>query len=400
MRWRDLASLALGALTSYPLRSGLSMLGIGIGVTAVIVLTSIGEGTRLYILEQFTQFGTNILAINPGKTETIGIPGVLGGTTHKLTIEDAEAIKRLPGVETVTPVTFGQARVEANGLGRSVPIYGVTEAMPDVFKFEVRQGTFLPGGDPRRGESVVVLGPKLKRELFAEANALGRFVRIAGHRLRVIGIQAPKGTMMGIDLDDLAWVPVRTAMQMFNQDELIEIDVIFSHTGLREQVVRDVRRLLTERHDHREDFTITTQNDMLEVFGNIMDVITMGVGAIAGISLLVGAVGILTMMWIAVGERAAEIGLVRALGATPGQVSLVFLTEAAALSTVGGAAGLGAGLGLAALIRVLVPGLPVHTPMRFAIAALVVSLLVGLVSGLMPARRAAGLDPIESLRAE
>jgi putative ABC transport system permease protein len=189
-------------------------------------------------------------------------------------------------------------------------------------------------------------------------------------------------------------------MQMFNQDELIEIDVIFSHTGLTDQVVRDVRRLLTKRHNHREDFTITTQTDMLEVFGNIMDVITMGVGAIAGISLLVGAVGILTMMWIAVGERSAEIGLVRALGATPGQVSLVFLTEAAALSMVGGAVGLGAGFGLAALIRVVVPGLPVHTPMRFAIAALVVSLLVGLVSGLMPARRAAGLDPIESLRAE
>jgi len=400
MRVRDLTSLALGALTSYPLRSGLSMLGIGIGITAVIVMTSIGEGTRLYVLEQFTQFGTNLLAINPGKTETLGIPGALGGTTHKLTIADAQAIARLPGVEKVTPIAFGQARVQANGRGRSVPIYGVTAAMPDVFKFEVRQGTFLPEGDPRRGGSVVVLGPTLKRELFGEDNALGRFVRIAGHRLRVIGIQAPKGSMMGIDIDDLAWVPVRTAMQMFNLDELIEIDVIFSHTGLTDQVVKDVTELLTDRHYGTEDFTITTQNDMLEVFGNIMNVVTIAVGAIAGISLLVGIVGILTMMWIAVGERTAEIGLVRALGATPGQVSLVFLAEAAALSLVGGAAGLAAGFGLAALLRFLVPGLPVHIPMRFAVAALVVSLLAGVISGLLPARRAAGLDPIEALRAE
>ncbi len=400
VRLRDMSGLALGALTSYRLRSGLSMLGIAIGIGSVILLTSIGEGTRLYILEQFTQFGTNILAVNPGKTETIGIPGVLGGTTHKLTIADAEAIRRLPGVLDVTPVAFGQARVEANGRGRSVPVYGVTASMPEIFKFHVGQGDFLPEGDPHRGEYVAVLGPTLKRELFGEANALGRFVRIAGFRLRVIGIQAPKGTMMGIDIDDLVWVPVRTAMQMFNLDELIEIDVLFAHTGLTEQVEEDVRRLLTARHNGREDFTITTQNDMLDVFGDIMDVITIAVGAVAGISLLVGAVGILTMMWIAVGERTAEIGLVRALGATPRQVSLLFLVEAAVLSTLGGLSGLAAGLAVAAALRTLVPGLPVHTPLVFSVAAVAVSLATGVLSGLLPARRAASLEPVRALRAE
>ncbi len=397
---RDLTRLAVGALTSYRLRSALSMLGIAIGIAAVILLTSIGEGTRRYVLDQFTQFGTNILAVNPGKTETVGIPGVLGGTTHKLTLDDAEALRRIPNVEEVIPVVMGNARVEANGRGRSVPIYGVTSGMPQVFKFDIRQGSFIPPGDPRRGAPIVVLGPTLKRELFGEENALGRFVRIADHRLRVIGVQAPKGTLMGIDIDDLAWVPVSTAMRMFNLDELIEIDVLFSHGGLTDQVAADVRELLIDRHDDTEDFTITTQTDMLEVFGNVMNVITFAVGAIAGISLVVGAIGILTIMWIAVGERTQEIGLLRALGATPRQVLAVFLAEASTLATLGGAAGLGVGMGTAVLLRALVPGLPVHTPFAFVAAALGVSLLTGLLSGILPARRAAAMQPVDALRTE
>ena len=397
---RDLSSLAFNALSSYRLRSALSMLGIAIGIAAVILLTSIGEGTRQYILDQFTQFGTNIMAVNPGKTETLGIPGVLGGTTHKLTLEDAEAFRRLPGVEEVVPIAMGQARVEARNRGRSVPIYGVTSGMPQVFKFEVRQGSFIPPGDPRRGAPIVVLGTTLKRELFGNENALGKFVRIADTRLRVVGIQAPKGQIMGMDIDDVAWVPVRTAMRMFNLDEVIEIDILFSHTGLTDQVAEDVRRLLIDRHNDKEDFTITTQSDMLEVFDSVMNVITIGVGAIAGISLLVGAIGILTIMWIAVGERTQEIGVMRALGATPGQILLLFVAEAGVLATLGGTVGLAAGMGIAALIRSLVPGLPVYTPAEFATAAIVVSLVTGLLSGILPARRAASLDPIEALRTE
>jgi putative ABC transport system permease protein len=157
--------------------------------------------------------------------------------------------------------------------------------------------------------------------------------------------------------------------------------------------------VLTLRHGD-EDFTVTTQAAMLDVFGKVMDVITMSVGAIAGISLLVGATGILTMMWIAVGERTSEIGLLRALGATREQVQAVFLAEAAALATLGGVAGIAVGLGLGALLRVAVPGLPVETPVRFVAAGLVVSVATGLVAGVAPARRAAALDPIEALRAE
>jgi putative ABC transport system permease protein len=396
----DLLRLALGALTSHRLRTALSMLGIGIGIASVILLTSIGEGTRRYIVEQFTQFGTNILAINPGKSETLGIPGVLGGTTRKLTIDDAQALERLPGVEEVVSVVFGSAEVAARGRGRSVVIYGVTPNVPAAWKFQVRQGSFWPAGDPRRGFQHAVLGPTLKRELFGQANALGEFVRIAGARFRVVGIMEPKGQLLGFDLDDAAYIPVATAMNLFNVPELNEIDVIYSHGGLAEAVERRVRTVLIDRHGGNEDFSITSQEAMLAVFDNVLNIITLAVGAIAGISLFVGAIGILTMMWIAVGERTSEIGLVRALGATRGQVQLLFLAEAAALSTAGGLAGILAGLGLAALLRLAVPGLPVETPALFLLLAVLVSLVTGLLSGVLPARRAARLDPIEALRAE
>ena len=392
--------LAVGALTSHRLRTALSMLGIGIGIASVILLTSIGEGTRRYILEQFAQFGTNILGIAPGKAETVGIPGVLGGTTRKLTIDDAMALKRIPGVEEIVAAAYGSARVEARGRGRGVFIYGVTPNIPKAWKFSVRQGAFWPASDPQRGYQVAVLGPKLKRELFGTSNALGQFVRISGTRFRVIGIMESKGQFLGFDIDDAAYIPVASSMKLFNLTELTEAHVVYAHAGLAERVARDVTAILTRRHGGNEDFTVTTQAAMLEVFDNVMNVVTLSVGAIGGISLLVGAIGILTMMWIAVGERTSEIGLARAIGATRRQINTLFLTEAAALAGLGGTVGLLVGLGIAALLRLAIPGLPVHTPPLFVVLAVAISLVTGLVSGVLPARRAARLDPIEALRAE
>jgi putative ABC transport system permease protein len=397
---RDLFTLALGALSGYRLRSALSILGIAIGIGSVILLTSIGEGTRLYVLDEFTQFGTNLLAINPGKAQTFGIPGVLGGTTHKLTLDDTLAIGRLDAVEEVMPLTFGSARIEANNRGRSVYVYGVTPDVPNVWKFRVRQGSFWPAADPRRGQHLTVLGPTLKRELFGDGNALGRFVRIGGTRFRVAGVMEPKGQLLGFDVDDAAYIPVASAMKLFNLDELNEIDVLFRGSVAVDNVVAAINRLLIDRHGGNEDFTITTQAAMLEVFDNVMNIVTVAVGAIAGISLLVGAIGILTMMWIAVRERTGEIGLIRAIGASRRQVQLVFLAEAMALSTAGGLLGLLAGMGICALLRGLIPGLPVHTPAIFVVAAVVVSMATGVVSGVVPAQRAASLDPIVALRAE
>ena len=397
---RDFLWLAWGSIAAHRLRSALTMLGIVIGIASVILLTSLGEGTRLAILSEFTQFGTNLMAVRRGRIQTTGVPGALGATVRKLTIEDAEALRRVEGVEDVVPIATGTARVEAGERGRGVVVYGVTSEVPRVWRFEVGQGRFLPSGDPRRGAPLAVLGPTLKRELFGQANALGEHVRIGGRRFLVIGVMAPKGQFLGLDIDDSAYVPVASAQSLFNADELQGIDILFSAGVPAAAVKKRVRRALILRHEGQEDFTVFTQTEMLDVLNRVLGVVTLAVGGIGAISLLVGAIGILTMMWISVGERTAEIGLVRAIGASRAQVVRLFLVEAALLSLAGGTVGVLAGIGAGWLLRLAVPALPLRTAPEFIAAALAVSLAVGLSAGVLPARRAAALDPVEALRAD
>jgi putative ABC transport system permease protein len=389
-----------GALRGQRLRSFLSALGVAIGVAAVILLTSLGKGTRDYIVDQFTQFGTSLIAINPGKVETFGIPGIFGGTTHKLTIDDAEELRRIPGVNEVVPVVWGPARVEGGGRSRSVFLFGVGWQAAEAWRFTVGQGSFLPRMDPRRRGSYAVLGTKLARELFGDRSPLGQRVRVSGWSLLVVGVMEPKGQMVGFDFDDTGYIPVATAMDLFNVDELHEVDVVAASNDVITDVEEGIRTLLMGRHRGEEDFTITTQTEMLATFDRVIGIITVAVSGIAGISLLVGAIGILTVMWISVRERTAEIGLLRALGVERSTVQRLFLMESVLLAMAGGALGLTAGFGVAILLRTLVPGLPMRTPLEAVLAALAMSLVVGVLSGVAPARRAAGLDPIDALRAE
>lgn len=399
MRVADRVSLAWGALREHRLRTGLSMLGVTIGITAVVLLTSIGQGARQFVLSEFSQFGTNMFQVTPGRAETLGIAGANAGTTQKLTLQDAEALERLPGVEVVLPTVLGMGRVEGNGRGRSVYVIGATDAAPDLWKFELRQGRFLSSGDARRGADQVVLGATLAKELFGTLPAVGEWVRIAGARMRVIGVTKPKGRVLSFDMDDLAYVPVATAMRLFDKDGLGEIDITFRNERDAERVVERVRETLVARHG-REDFTILTQAQMLEVLGDILGVVTLAIGGLGAVSLIVGAVGILTTMWIAVGERTHEIGLMAALGARRSDLRRTFLVEAAAISLSGGVTGLAVGVGLGALLRAAIPGLPVQTTPTFVLLALTVSVATGLVAGIAPAHRAARMDPVEALRAE
>ena len=400
IRISDIAALALSAVMARRSRSGLSLLGIAIGVAAVILLTSIGEGTRQYILSQFTQFGTNLLSVTPGKVKTLGIPGVLGGTTHKLTLRDSDAIGQIEGIERVVPLVAGNARVEAGGRGRSVSVFGVTGDMPVHWKVPVRQGVFFPGDNIHRRQPVAVLGPKLKQELFADTNPLGRFVRIAGYRFRVLGVMTPKGNMLGFDIDDAVYVPVASAMNMFNLDEVVEIQIAFSYGTTLDRVVHRIREVLMARHRGEEDFTITTQAAMLDTLDGVLGVVTTAVGTIAGISLIVGAIGILTVMWMAVKERTAEIGLLKATGATAWQIYRLFLYESIILATIGGIVGLSIGLGTVQLLSVSIPGLPMHPHLGYIITALIVTMITGISAGLFPAHRASSIDPVDALHAQ
>jgi putative ABC transport system permease protein len=254
--------------------------------------------------------------------------------------------------------------------------------------------------DPNRRGSYAVLGAKLSRELFDERSPLGERVRIGGYSFLVIGVMEAKGQILGFDLDDTAFIPVATAMDLFNVDELMEIDLVAASTDVIPDVVDDVRAVLMARHRGEEDFTITTQTEMLETFDKIIGMITVAVSGIAAVSLLVGAMGILTIMWISVHERTNEVGLLRALGVQRGTVEGLFLLESVLLALAGGALGLGAGFALVGGGRALIPGLPLSTPPMAVAAALTMCVVVGVVSGVAPARRAAGLDPVEALRAE
>jgi putative ABC transport system permease protein len=388
------------AMIGHPLRSALSALGVAIGVASVMLLSSLGEGTREHIVNEFTQFGTNLIAINPGKVETLGMPGVLGGTTHKLDLDDAAALQQLRGVKGLVPIAMGQARVESSSRSRAVYVYGVNHEAPAMWSFEIGQGGFLPELDLKRKASQTVLGPKLAREIFGKSSPLGERVRIGGESFLVIGVMAPKGQMLGFDLDDCAYIPVANAMDIFNTDELMEIDLQATSAQAVSHVVEGIRTLLTARHRGEEDFTITTQQEMLSTFGRIMSFLTIAVSGIAGISLFVGAIGILTIMWISVHERTGEIGLLRSMGVSARGVAGIFLLEAVLIALCGGLAGVLGGTLIGWLLTLAVPNLPFSAKPETLVAAVAVSISVGILSGYLPARRAALLDPIESLRAE
>ena len=399
MRWQDALHLALRALTAHRLRSFLTLLGIGVGIAAVILLTSIGEGLHRFVLAEFSQFGTNVLSINPGRQGARGGPPGLPSTARELTLEDADALARLPNVRHVTASVSGNAEVRAQGRVRRTMVLGVGPQMQEVYTMRARVGQFLPADDAATARAFVVLGAKLKRELFGNANALGERVQIGDERFRVIGIMEEKGQFLGIDLDDAAYIPVARGMSLFRRDGVMEIALTYEEAIPAARVAESVRRLMTARHG-QEDFTIITQEDMLATLSNILDILTAAVGALGGISLLVGGVGIVTIMSIAVTERTSEIGLLVALGARRRTILTLFLGEAVVLSGIGGLLGLAAGAGLAQLVGLAVPAMPVATPWQFALAAEVVALVVGLAAGVLPARRAARLDAVEALRAE
>jgi putative ABC transport system permease protein len=396
MRWSDSMRFSLRALLSHRLRSSLSLVGMTIGVAAVVVLTALGEGARRYVVGEFAGIGSNLLIVVPGRTETAGaLPGI-GGAPHDLTLEDATAIGRLRGVAAVAPLVVGTETVAHRERRRQVAVMGSTAELLPLRRLELARGRFLPAGDPGRGAPVVVLGSSVASELFPGEEPIGQVVRVGGWRMKVIGVLASKGVQLAVDMDEVAIVPVATGMRVFDRSSLFRVMVeARSHRELDALEPR-VLELMTRRHGE-EDVTVLTQEAVLASFEQILRALTLAVAAIAAISLAVAGILIMNVMLVSVSERTTEVGLLKALGAQPAQIHLVFLLEALLLSLAGALVGLVAGwLGVLAMAEIF-PKFPVEAPRWAQAAGLLTALLSGTVFGVLPARRASRLEPVAAL---
>jgi putative ABC transport system permease protein len=401
MRPIDTARLSLQALRRYPLRTLMLLIAIAIGVAAVVTLTAVGEGARRYVTGQFQSLGTHLLIVLPGKAETAGagIQGMLiGETARELTLEDTLAVGRSPRIAQVTPLVVGAGTVSWRARERDITILGTSEPMAAIQHWAIESGRFLPPGDLDIASPVCVLGYAVARELFDAASPLGQWLRIGDSRCRVVGVLAEQGLAGGFNVDETVTLPVANAQQIFNTSAVFRILAEASSRDTVQAAKRDITEIIKARHAGEEDVTVITQDALVSTFDSIFGMITAGLAGIAAISLVVAGVLIMNVMLVAVSQRTAEVGLLKAVGARNRQIIALFLTEAACLSLLGAVVGLGIGLGGIELLKLAFPVLDFAAPPWASASAVGVAIASGLVFGILPARRAAALDPVNALQ--
>jgi putative ABC transport system permease protein len=398
MKTEDLLKFSLRASSGYPTRTVLILLAMAIGASSVMLLTALGEGARLYVNREFKSLGTNLLIVLPGRSETTGgPPPLLGQTPRDLTLADALSLFRSSAIHRVAPISVGAASVSWQQHEREVTILGST---PDIFEIRdlsMLRGRFLPAVDPTLAAPVCVLGYRLKSEIFGNTSAMGQRIRIGDRRFRVIGVLAPKGQSIGLDMSDVAIVPVAAAQELFNTSSLFRIMVQAKGRETLLKAKENILGIIRSRHDGEDDITVITQDALLATFDRIINALTLAVAGIAGISLAVAGILIMNVMLISVSQRTAEVGLLKAIGASTGRILSIFLTEAALLSLVGASVGMVFALIGSRLLAFAFPSFPMRIPLWSAGAAMGVSLLIGLIFGVLPARRAARLDAVLAL---
>jgi putative ABC transport system permease protein len=399
VRVADLLEFAWQVVLGYRSRTLLILLAMGIGVAAVVVVTSLGEGARLYVVRQFGSLGTNLVIVLPGRSETAGaMPGVLiGKTPRDLTIDDALALKRSHAIRRFAPLIVGAGDVRSGARRRETPVLGSTAELMDIRSMELARGRFLPAGDPRHSQPVCVIGTKVANELFGTRQALGDWIRIGDRRFRIIGILAAQGESLGFNTDEIVIVPLAAAQALFNTESLFRILV---EAKSREQILdakADVEEIIRLRHEGEKDITVITQDAVLATFDRILRALTLTVGGIAAISLAVAGILIMNVMLIAVTQRKREIGLLKAIGATGRQIQMAFFTEAAMLALGGAALGVAVGELGRSIVSQIYPAIPFQAPWWALVAAPVTAIVTAILFTVAPARRAAKLDPVQAL---
>ncbi len=398
MRVDDVLKSASGAISAQPVRALLILLAMSIGVASVVLLTAIGDGARHYIVDEFETLGTHLVIVLPGRTETTGgQPPLFGETPRDLTLEDATALISSHYIADIAPINVGTAPVSARGLERETTILGSTSALMQVRHLNLAQGRFLPKTAANKSLPVCVIGQILKHELFGNQSALGRWLRINDRRFRVIGVLASEGQSIGVDFDEIVIIPVASAQALFNTSSLFRILAETKSKQAMYAAVDDIRNIIKNRHEGEDDVTIITQDSVVKTFDDILTALTLTVSSIAGISLLVAGILVMNVMLVSVSQRRAEIGLLKALGATRRQVQVIFLTEAAMLSIAGAIVGLLLGQLVIVLLQVMYPDFPITIPVWAILAAVIVALFTGLLSGVLPALKAAKLNPVLAL---
>lgn len=400
MRLKDLLFLSYTTLIRYPLRTIMLLIATSIGVMAVILLTAVGEGARDYITGEFRSLGTNLLIVIPGRNETSGggsPAGLAGLSPRPLTIEDAQSLSQIDNIRRIAPLVMGEAPAQYDGLERAAPIIGTTPEFLIIRQWEMESGSFLPGASMRYSPPVCAIGKEIKSELFGDDIAIGEWMRIGDRRCRVAGVIAEEGRTIGLDVQKAVVIPVALGTALFNRDSLFRIMVDVENSSRMDQTKQSILSLIKRRHQGKEDITVIKQDTVLQSFDNIFNVLTMALGSIASISLFVAGILIMNVMLVAVSQRQAEIGLLKAIGAQNKQINNLFVVEAIMLSGLGAIMGLILGHSVTYALKVAFPTFNFLPPMWASYVSLIVALLSGIVFGLLPARRAAKLDPVEAL---
>lgn len=403
MTWFEYMRVALDSVAQNKVRSFLTLIGVTIGVLAVILLVALGEGAQAYVAKEFADMGTNLLIITPGKQETSGMMPIIAGSFRKLTYENAKEIQRAAtGIKEVSPEVLGAGAVKYRDRQRDTMILAVTPALERIRDVHVDIGRFFDDKDIEKNNKVCVLGAGLRDELFGNANPLGERVSINRSKHLVIGVMQRKGVTLGIDADSIVLVPLLSGQQMFygGEDELYQIVVQANSPADTKAATESMRKILTAAHDYTEDFTILDQTSMLATLDKIFVALKVMLSGIASISLLVGGIGIMNIMLVSVRERTREVGIRKSVGATRRDIGLQFAIEAITLSCIGGVLGIALAYAGTWTMRQFYPAFPIQASIWSIVVAFAFSATVGIFFGAYPALKAASVDPVEALRYE
>lgn len=404
MEYKQLLMSSMQALRINKLRTGLTMLGIVIGISSVILIVSIGQGAVAFVTNELSAFGTNIFAINPGGS----VISATAGGSNTLTIDDIEAIKNEKSLTNIDKVAYvGQATVKAsaNGVDKSLLSQGVSPEMYDIIKPEIIYGDFISEENVTGSERVAVMGVDAVEDFFGEdADPTGEKIKVNNIPFRIIGESKTSSALFGGIYNNLLIMPVTVMFnEVLGREYIQEVDISVKNPDIMNQTIDDVEALLRDRHNLREgednDFIIQSFQDVLSTVQTVTNLLTLMVAAISAISLVVGGVGVMNIMFVSVTERTKEIGLLKAIGARENDILVQFLIEAIVMTSIGGVIGIVLGISGAFLIS-LATGIPFVVSIPSVIIAVGVSMSVGIVFGLYPARRAAKLSPIDALRYE